>query len=78
MNRKDKSKEQKMDVSNLDLIDKVEDHLAHLRAIVDLLYHVDGPELREGTLSTISESALDHLQSLEDSIHKFYREKEVS
>jgi hypothetical protein len=69
---KKKNKPGETDRDTFAAMDNIDDQLAHLQAILDLISHADchAPPLLEGTLSTISESALNHLHSLEGSIKK--------
>jgi hypothetical protein len=64
------------EIDTFNAMDNIDDQLAHLQAILDLLYRSEGdmPFLK-GTISTISESALDHLHSLEGSIKKVIPER---
>ncbi len=54
--------------------DEIDNHLEHLEAILDLLYQVSGkdPLLREGTLSTIADDGLEHLDRVKNLIGELH------
>jgi len=61
-----------------DPIDEIGDHLEHLEAILDLLYRAstEDPPFREGTLSTIADDGLEHLDCVKGLIVELHsREK---